>query len=75
MTKVQNCTPTIIATALPPSTGLPSQVMRLRKLVRSWAARSRQRHDLAKLDDASLRDIGLTRSDVDHEISKPFWQL
>ncbi|MGH1478301.1 MAG: DUF1127 domain-containing protein [Geminicoccales bacterium] len=45
------------------------------KLVRSWAARSRQRYDLAKLDDAALRDIGLTRSDVDHEISKPFWQL
>jgi uncharacterized protein YjiS (DUF1127 family) len=36
--------------------------------------RARQRRDLAVLSDHNLRDIGLTRSDVSAEISKPFWR-
>jgi|UPI00055702EB uncharacterized protein YjiS (DUF1127 family) len=36
--------------------------------------RARQRRDLAVLSDHSLRDIGLSRTDVDLEISKPFWR-
>ncbi len=36
--------------------------------------RSRQRRDLAALSDHNLRDIGLSRSDVEAEIGKPFWR-
>lgn len=36
--------------------------------------RGRQRRALAELDDRLLRDIGLTRTDVWHEIAKPFWR-
>lgn len=36
--------------------------------------RWRQRQALGRLDDHLLKDIGLTRSDVDTEISKPFWK-
>jgi uncharacterized protein YjiS (DUF1127 family) len=36
--------------------------------------RARQRRDLAVLSDHSLRDIGLSRVDVESEISKPFWR-
>ncbi|WP_395019408.1 DUF1127 domain-containing protein [Dongia sp.] len=36
--------------------------------------RARQRRDLAALSDHNLRDIGLTRSDVEGEIGKPFWR-
>jgi uncharacterized protein YjiS (DUF1127 family) len=36
--------------------------------------RARERRDLAELSDHNLRDIGLTRRDVDLEISKPFWR-
>jgi uncharacterized protein YjiS (DUF1127 family) len=36
--------------------------------------RARQRRDLAALSDHSLRDIGLSRVDVESEISKPFWR-
>jgi len=43
------------------------------KVIRLWAARSCQRRHLASLDDSVLRDIGLTRRDVQREISKPFW--
>lgn len=36
--------------------------------------RSRQRRDLAKLDDHLLRDIGVTRYDAKIESRKRFWQ-
>jgi uncharacterized protein YjiS (DUF1127 family) len=31
----------------------------------------RERHDLAALDERALRDIGMTRADVDHALSHP----
>jgi uncharacterized protein YjiS (DUF1127 family) len=39
-----------------------------------WQERSRERRRLATLDDFMLRDIGISRSDVAHEVNKPFWQ-
>jgi uncharacterized protein YjiS (DUF1127 family) len=36
--------------------------------------RSRQRRDLSALSDYHLRDIGLSRTDVDAETRKPFWR-
>ena len=36
--------------------------------------RARQRRDLAALSEHSLRDIGLSRADVDFEVRKPFWR-
>ena len=36
--------------------------------------RARQRRDLAALSDYHLRDIGLSRSDAEREIGKPFWR-
>jgi uncharacterized protein YjiS (DUF1127 family) len=36
--------------------------------------RARQRRDLAALSDHALRDIGLSRADVDVETGKPFWR-
>ena len=37
--------------------------------------RRRQRHALAAFDDHLLRDIGLTRSAIRMEVSKPFWRV
>lgn len=71
----KNCTHTITTLGLPPSVRSPSLTRQLLALVLGWSARSRQRRDLAKLSDAALRDIGLSRQDVHLEISKPFWQL
>jgi len=42
-------------------------------LLRTWIKRARQRHELADLSDAQLRDVGLNRYMVQHEIEKPFW--
>jgi uncharacterized protein YjiS (DUF1127 family) len=36
--------------------------------------RARQRRDLAALSDHALRDIGLSRADVELEVGKPFWR-
>ncbi|MEQ9815095.1 MAG: DUF1127 domain-containing protein [Azospirillaceae bacterium] len=39
-----------------------------------WPERARQRRHLAAMDDRQLRDIGLTRGEVDDETRKPFWK-
>jgi uncharacterized protein YjiS (DUF1127 family) len=39
-----------------------------------WYDRYLQRRALAELDDRMLRDIGLTRSQAEREIRKPFWR-
>jgi uncharacterized protein YjiS (DUF1127 family) len=40
-----------------------------------WYERSRQRRHLAQLDERMLRDIGLSRGDVEREIQKRPWQI
>ncbi|MFZ5792325.1 MAG: DUF1127 domain-containing protein [Pseudomonadota bacterium] len=39
-----------------------------------WQQRAQERSHLLMLDDRMLRDIGLTRADVEHEANKPFWR-
>lgn len=48
----------------------------------SWGKRilnmlsvQRSRHDLANLSDDQLRDIGLSREQVNHEIARPIWDV
>lgn len=40
----------------------------------AWLDRARDRRQLAALDDASLKDIGVSRADAEHEVSKRFWE-
>lgn len=44
------------------------------KILLKWIERSRNRKELAKLDDQLLEDIAITRKQVEEEISKPFWR-
>ena len=39
-----------------------------------WRQRARQRRQLMRLDDALLKDIGLTRCEAEYEAKKPFWR-
>jgi uncharacterized protein YjiS (DUF1127 family) len=49
-------------------------VTRLLDVLVRWQERARERHHLASLSDTALRDIGLSRADVEHESRKSFWQ-
>ena len=46
----------------------------LSHLIRQWTMRVRSRRELATLSDYQLRDIGLTRNDVDRQLTTPFWR-
>ena len=53
---------------------LGSVAKRLFALVRAWQARNRQRREAARLTARDLADIGLTRDQLQFELSKPFWR-
>ncbi len=38
-----------------------------------WQERASQRRALAQLDARMLKDVGLSRAEVDLELRKPFW--
>src|SRR5579871_5812026 len=42
--------------------------------LREWHRRIRARHELARLDDRMLQDIGLTHADREMLANKPFWR-
>jgi uncharacterized protein YjiS (DUF1127 family) len=44
-------------------------------MIMVWQERARERRRLASLTDYELRDIGLSRSQIDRETRKPFWQV
>ncbi|SHF98333.1 Uncharacterized conserved protein YjiS, DUF1127 family [Marinomonas polaris DSM 16579] len=43
---------------------------RLAKIAHNWRTRNR----LSQLNDAQLKDLGLTAADVDQEVRKPVWK-
>ena len=46
----------------------------LNQIFATWRKRARSRKELSQLDSRSLRDLGLSASDVNFEINKPFWR-
>ena len=50
---------------------LPARLLAI--LVR-WQQRANERAHLRDLDERALRDVGLTRADVEAEAGLPFWQ-
>lgn len=43
-------------------------------LVLVWHQRSVERHRLSELNDHMLKDIGISRAEVEAECRKPFWK-
>jgi uncharacterized protein YjiS (DUF1127 family) len=39
-----------------------------------WRRRAQERNELARMDERTLHDIGLSRSAVYAELHKPFWR-
>jgi uncharacterized protein YjiS (DUF1127 family) len=54
--------------------GLRIRLVRAVERVQLWQERAHERHALASLDDHILKDIGVTRSEVNAEAAKPFWK-
>ena len=52
---------------------LISRYRNARKSVMDYIDLYRQRRALEEMDDAQLKDIGLTRDDVRKEAARPFW--
>jgi uncharacterized protein YjiS (DUF1127 family) len=43
-------------------------------ILTNWRRRARERRELASLDNRTIRDLGLSRSEVQFEANKPFWR-
>ena len=54
--------------------GLGTLIVKATDTVLDWQDRARQRRHLGEMDDHLLRDIGLSRADLEYESSKPFWR-
>lgn len=46
----------------------------LGQILATWRRRSHERRELANLDARTIRDLGLSSSEVQFEASKPFWR-
>lgn len=53
---------------------VPSNLSKSLDVLLLWLQRRRERHQLAGLSDHVLKDIGVTRADVDGETRKTFWR-
>jgi uncharacterized protein YjiS (DUF1127 family) len=64
---------TVAGLTMRPRPRAAERVGRAVDLILAWHERARQRRRLRSLDDYMLRDIGLSRADVEGEADKPFW--
>jgi uncharacterized protein YjiS (DUF1127 family) len=55
-----------------PRLGAAIQVMA--RTLQLWHRRHRERHALPVLDERELRDLRLSRWEVERELAKPFWR-
>ena len=46
----------------------------LNQIFATWRRRAKERRELASLDARTLRDLGLSSSDINFEVNKPFWR-
>ncbi|MES2820073.1 MAG: DUF1127 domain-containing protein [Pseudomonadota bacterium] len=55
------------------SLGIPAGVRALLRRVRRWHELAAQRQQLARFSDVALKDLGLSRADIQQETERPFW--
>jgi uncharacterized protein YjiS (DUF1127 family) len=52
---------------------MPTKV-RVKGVVQEWISRARSRREIAKLDERTVRDLGISPSQLQFEARKPFWR-
>jgi uncharacterized protein YjiS (DUF1127 family) len=62
------------ATRLPSDTNKRSSIASFGKMFRLWRSRINERRAAGSFDYRDLRDLGVSRWDVERELSKPFWR-
>ena len=55
--------------------GAATALLRFVELVQAWQQRGRERRQLDYLGDHMLKDMGISRADIEREVSKPSWRL
>ena len=53
----------------------PSLFARIAATLRLWQRQERERQELARLSARELRDMGVSSTDVWHEVRQPFWRV
>jgi uncharacterized protein YjiS (DUF1127 family) len=48
---------------------------RVRGLLRLWRRRMRESRELSLMSDRELRDMNVSRYEVEHAARKPFWRV
>ena len=70
---------TITASSEQPGTGFAGTIVRrlarVVDIVLLWQQRAAERTHLASLSAHHLKDIGVSRADVEAEAAKPFWMV
>ncbi|HDS1737866.1 MULTISPECIES: DUF1127 domain-containing protein [Pseudomonas] len=56
-----------------PAVGLGQMMQEVGRRLARWHQLHRQRQELARLSDATLADLGLSRADIQQEAERPFW--
>jgi uncharacterized protein YjiS (DUF1127 family) len=45
------------------------------EVLATWRRRAQERRELANIDHRTLRDLGISPTDVQFEANKPFWRI
>ncbi|AQX62239.1 DUF1127 domain-containing protein [Pseudomonas syringae pv. actinidiae] len=50
-----------------------SVLISMKRHIQRWLELHRQRRLLAQMSDGALKDLGLSRADIQQEVERPFW--
>ncbi len=67
LTNYQSTRPSLMARAAP-------LAKRVARTLRVWGLRMRQRRAFPEIDDRELRDLRISRWELQRELGKPFWR-
>jgi len=54
--------------------GIAAALLRFADLIQAWQQRGRERRQLDYLGDHMLKDMGISRADVEREVGKSAWR-
>ncbi|MBR0567430.1 DUF1127 domain-containing protein [Azoarcus sp. L1K30] len=74
MSQASQCISDPVQRRSAPRASVIEWIGRAASIVSIWRLRARQRRELRELDDAILRDVGISRAEANFGADKPFWR-